>query len=108
MEIIGHVTAVSLGVAARIGSKWHIAFLYSSHPTFSPCILLASMGCIHTVVQLREELTGSLFVKLLAILLFPLQLAHFEEAKNHLNKNMTVGKNTKVEVFIFICFIICF
>ena len=46
--------AVFLSAASRISSKKHVAFLCSFHLAFSPCVYLASVWCIHTIVLIHS------------------------------------------------------
>ena len=43
-------------IASKIYSKYLVAFLCSFYLTFSLCILLGSMWCIHTVVLIQRHL----------------------------------------------------
>ena len=52
--VSGLTAAVLCGAAFKVCSKHYITFLYCSHLAFSPCVLLASLLYIHTVVLTFE------------------------------------------------------
>ena len=54
--VVSGRTTFLLVVASRICSKWHVVFLCSSHPTFSPCVSLVSNWCTYAVVPTQPEL----------------------------------------------------
>ena len=56
MWVSGRIAAVLWGVASRICSKQHVAFLRRSHLVFSSSVLLTSMCCIYTVVLTQRQL----------------------------------------------------
>ena len=54
--VSGCTAADLLAVASRSCSKQHLAFLHCSHLDFSPCILLVSIWCIHSVVLTQKKI----------------------------------------------------
>ena len=55
-EVSSNTAATLWGVASRIRSKQHVAFLCSFHLAFFPCALSASMWYIHRVVSTQPQL----------------------------------------------------
>ena len=55
MGVSGGTAAVLWGATSRICSKWHTAFLCSSHLAFSPSVSLASCWCNHTVLLMHLQ-----------------------------------------------------